>query len=145
MKSFNKPLLITAAALALVYFTRKIQGSKILNVKIKSLRLDPISRAAIILEIINPSGADFLLSNIVADINISGQNIATVNFQNPTRLLANSTNQIEIPISINPIEGSLFLYKLFVQKSVKLNSMNLKGTLRGENFNLPININQNFV
>jgi len=128
------------AYLAFKYY-RKGASAKTLNIKLSTIKLNPISQAAVMLEIINPNNADLNINSITADISINDFALSTVNYQIPATIPANSSKTFELRIKINPLESITFLIDLF--KSKKVNLINLKGTVSAEGITAPIDITQN--
>jgi LEA14-like dessication related protein len=125
-------------------YGRKVLAAKILNIKLKTVKISPISSAAIQLSIINPTNIDFSLDSITADLSINDYAISTLNYQKSTIIKANAESLLDLPIKINPLEGLTFLTKLIFNKSArKLDTIKINGTVNGEGLNIPIDIVQN--
>jgi len=136
------PLILLAGAYFAFKFARKGIAAKNLNVKIKTLKLDPISQAAIVLEIINPTNFDISFNSIVCDLKLNGSAISTLSYQKNTTIAGNATITIALPIKLNGFEILLFL-KDFISAKGKLKQIALTGAVNGEGFVIPINIEQN--
>ena len=141
MKNGIKYLLGGAIAYyAFVYF-RKGSAAKTLNVKLRTIKLQPISEAALIIEIINPNNASLNINSITADVSINNFALSTLNYQQTATIPANSSRNFELRLKINPLEALTFIANLFTSK--KINEINLNGTVSAEGFTAPINITQN--
>jgi LEA14-like dessication related protein len=141
MKNSIKYLLGGAIAYyAFVYF-RKGSAAKTLNVKLRTIKLQPISEAALIIEIINPNNASLNINSITADVSINNFALSTLNYQQPATIQANSSRNFELRLKINPLEAFTFIANLFTSK--KINEISLNGTVSAEGFTAPINITQN--
>jgi LEA14-like dessication related protein len=121
-------------------FAKKGFAAKVLNVKIRSIRLQPISKAALIVEVINPSSTDVTFDSITLDLLVNGFALSTLNYQKPTRILGNNSVQINIPFKINPLEGVQFLASLITNKNQK--TVAVSGSINGEGFVIPVDIKQ---
>jgi hypothetical protein len=121
-------------------FAKKGFAAKVLNVKIRSIRLQPISKAALIVEVINPSSTDITFDSITLDLLVNGFALSTLNYQKPTRILGNNSVQINIPFKINPLEGVQFLASLLTNKNQK--TLAVSGSINGEGFVIPVDIKQ---
>lgn len=123
-------------------FFRKGQTAKTLNIKLRSLKLRPISKAAIVLDVINPTNESLRLNSIVADVIVNDFALSTVNYQQATTIPANGSKSFELRIKINPLESAAFLASLLTS-SKNLGVVTLRGTVSGEGITAPINITQN--
>jgi len=141
MKNSIKYLLGGAIAYVAYIYFRKGSAAKTLNIKLRTIKLQPISEAAIILDIINPNNANLNINSITADVNINNFALSTLNYQLPATIPANSSKSFELRLKINPLEAITFLASLFTSK--KINQINLKGTVSAEGFTAPIDITQN--
>jgi hypothetical protein len=121
-------------------FAKKGFAAKVLNVKIRSIRLQPISKAALIVEVINPSSTNITFDSITLDLLVNGFALSTLNYQKPTQILGNNSVQINIPFKINPLEGVQFLASLLRNKNQK--SIAVSGSINGEGFVIPVDIKQ---
>ena len=141
MKKFL-PILIAAGGvfLAIRYF-RKAQTAAILNVKIRNLKLQPISQAAIVLEIINPTNTGINFNSITGDLILNDFAVATLNYQQPTTIQANTTRSINLRIKLNPVQLAAFSANRLLSKG-KLQTMKFSGNISGEGLNIPLNIEQ---
>ena len=141
MKNGLKLLLGGAIAYYAFKYFRKGSAAKTLNIKLSTLKLQPISQAAVMLEIINPNNADLNINSITADLSINDFALSTLNFQQPATIPANSSKTFELRLKINPLEAITFLADLF--KNKKVNLVNVKGTVSAEGIIAPIDITQN--
>lgn len=123
-------------------FFRKGQTAKTLNIKLRSLKLRPISKAAIVLDVINPTNESLNLNSIVADVIVNDFALSTVNYQQATTIPANGSKSFELRIKINPLESAAFLASLLTS-SKNLGVVTMRGTVSGEGITAPINITQN--
>jgi LEA14-like dessication related protein len=121
-------------------YAKKGFAAKVLNTKIRSIRLNPISKAALIVEIINPSSTEITFDSITLDLVVNGFALSTLNYQKPTRIDGNNSVQINIPFKINPLEGVQFLASLFTSKNQK--TVSVTGSINGEGFVIPVDIKQ---
>lgn len=121
-------------------YAKKGLTAKVLNTKIRSIRLNPISKAGLIIEIINPSSASISFNSITLDLLVNGFALSTLNYQKPTRIDGNSSVQINIPFKINPLEGVQFLASLFKSKGDR--TVEVSGTINGEGFVIPVSLKQ---
>lgn len=138
------PFLATGAIAFLAYkFLRKGVAARTLNIKLRTIKINPISQAAVVLEVINPTNTAINISSIVADILVNDFPISTVNYQQPAVIPANGSVSISLKIKINPLDAGQFLLRLLTTKGKKLNKINLTGTVSGEGIVAPINIEQN--
>jgi len=136
------PLLLAAGGifLAIRYF-RKAQTAATLNVKIRNLKLQPISQAAIVLEVINPTNTGISFNSITGDLILNDFAVATLNFQKSTTIEANTSKNIELRIKLNPVQLAAFTANKIFAKG-KMQTMKFTGTISGEGLNLPLNIEQ---
>lgn len=141
MKKFL-PILIAAGGiyLAIRYF-RKAQTAAILNVKIRNLKLQPISQAAIVLEAINPTNTNISFTSITGDLILNDFAVATLNYQQPTTIEANNSRTINLKIKLNPVQLAAFTANRIFAKG-KMQTMKFNGNISGEGLNIPINIEQ---
>lgn len=121
-------------------FAKKGFAAKVLNVKIRSIRLQPISKAALIIEVINPTSTQISFSSITLDLLVNGFALSTLNYQKNTLIGANNSVQINIPFKINPLEGLQFLANLLKNKNQK--TIAVSGSINGEGFVIPVDIKQ---
>jgi hypothetical protein len=134
--------LLGAGALYFGYrYFGKARAAKTLNVKIKTLNLANLTRASIVLDIINPNNSDISINSIVADLNVNDFALSTLSFQGARTIPANNSISLELMIKINPLDTALFLANML--KAKKVNSVALKGTISGEGISVPISIVQN--
>jgi LEA14-like dessication related protein len=142
MKNYlNFALGLGAAYFAYIYF-RKARAAKTLNIKLRTIKLQPISQAAISLEIINPTNSNVNFTSIVADLIINNFALGTLNYQAPTIIPANSSINVDLRIKINPLESLSFIANL-LQKQSENNVIKISGNVSGEGIVVPINIEQN--
>ena len=143
MNNYLKLLLGGAIAFLGFKYFRKGGAAKTLNIKLRTLKLNPISEAAIILEIVNPNNASLNINSITADISVNNFALSTVNYQQPAIIPANDSKSFELRIKINPLEAVTFIADIIGNK--KINSININGTVSAEGITAPINITQNLV
>jgi LEA14-like dessication related protein len=136
------PFILLAAAYFAFKFTRKGIAAKNLNVKIRNLKLSPINQAAVILEIINPTDFAISFNSIVTDLSLNGNAVSTLSIQKATTIGANKSIEIAMPIKLNGFEILMFI-KDFISAKGKLKQVSLTGSINGEGFIIPINIEQN--
>jgi LEA14-like dessication related protein len=136
------PFILLAGAYFAFKFTRKGIAAKNLNVKIRNLKLSPINQAAVILEIINPTNFDISFNSIVADLSLNGSAVSTLSIQKATTIGGNKSIEIALPIKLNGFEILMFI-KDFISAKGKLKQVSLTGSVNGEGFIIPINIEQN--
>jgi LEA14-like dessication related protein len=136
------PFILLAAAYFAFKFTRKGIAAKNLNVKIRNLKLSPIDQAAVILEIINPTNFDISFNSIVTDLSLNGSAVSTLSLQRNTTIAGNKSIEIALPIKLNGFEILMFI-KDFIAAKGKLKQVKLTGSVNGEGFIIPINIEQN--
>lgn len=142
MKNYFKYILGAGAIyLAFVYF-RKAKAAAILNIKLRTVKLMPLSNAAVTLEIINPTPSRVNFTSIVADLLINNFALGTLNYQKPTIIPANGTISVDLKIKVNPLESLSFIKNLFANRT-KNNSVKIVGNVSGEGVVVPINIEQN--
>ena len=142
-KSFL-PVIIGAGAIGAYYFYKfyaKKQTAKNLNIKLRTIKLDPISQAAVQIEIANPTPQDIVLNAISADLNINNTPISTLNYFKKTIIPANNSTSIDLRIQINPLEAISFFGDIFLNKA-GLNEIAIKGTASAENLVIPFDITQ---
>lgn len=141
----NKTGLYYLLGAGLVYFGYryfgKARAAKTLNVKIKTLNLANLTRASIVLDIINPNNSDISINSIVADLNVNDYALSTLSFQGARTIPANNSISLELMIKVNPLDTALFLANML--KAKKVNSVAIKGTISGEGISVPISIVQN--
>jgi LEA14-like dessication related protein len=136
------PLLLLAGAYFAFKFGKKGIAAKNLNVKIRTLKLDPISQAAIVLEIINPTDFDISFNSIVCDLTLDNNAVSTLSVQRLTNIPANNSIEVALPIKLNGFEILLFI-KDFIKAKGKVKKVGLIGNINGEGFIIPILIEQN--
>jgi len=122
-------------------YAKKGFAAKVLNTKIRSIRLNPISKAALIVEIINPSSTPVSFNSITLDLLVDGFALSTLNYQKPTTVDGNNSIQINIPFKINPLEGVQFLASFLTNKN-KTKIVAVSGSINGEGFVIPVDIKQ---
>jgi LEA14-like dessication related protein len=129
-----------AAFLAYKYFW-KAKAAATLNIKLRTIKLQPIKNAAVVLEIINPTPASINFDSITADVLINDFALSTLNYQVRTTIPANSSVNVNLGIKINPLDGLAFIANLFKNRG-KLNNIKITGTVSGEGITSSINIEQ---
>lgn len=141
MANKNKGLIIVglvgAGAIA-YFFGKKALAGHNLNYKIRSINLNPISNAAIIFEVINPSNQQLSFDSITADISLDDNAVATVNYQKHTTIDANTSIDIPLKFKINPVDVASMLISKGISKSLNIKKIDITGTINGEGINLPI-------
>lgn len=147
MKKQNYSYPIIAAVLAYgAYIAYKLyskkETAKTLNIKLRSIKLQPISQAAVIIEIANPTSQQIILDAVNADILLNNQAISTLSYFKKTIIPANNSIQINLGIQINPLEGVKLLGDMILNKT-GLNNITIKGNASAENFTVPFSITQN--
>lgn len=140
MKKFL-PYILIAGAYVAYFFTKKGIAAKNLNVKIRSLKLDPISQAAVIIEIINPTNYPISFNSIVCDLKLDGNAVSTLSVQKLTTIAGNKSVEVALPIKLNGFEILMFI-KDFITAKGKIKKVALSGSINGEGFIIPVNIEQ---
>lgn len=135
------PFILIGAAYIAFYFSKKGIAAKNLNVKIRSLKLDPISQAAVIIEIINPTNFDISFNSIVCDLKLDGNAVSTLSVQKLTNIAGNKSIEVALPIKLNGFEILMFI-KDFITAKGKIKKVALSGSINGEGFIIPVNIEQ---
>lgn len=136
--------IIGAGAIWFAYkYFNKANAAKTLNVKIKTLNLSNLSRASVVLELINPTNADLSINAIVADVLVNDYALSTLSFQGLKLIRSNSSIELELMIKINPFETALYLANILKTKTVKPNTVSIAGTVSGEGISIPFNLTQN--
>jgi LEA14-like dessication related protein len=136
------PLLLTAGGLFLaIRYFNKARTAKILNIKLRNIKLQPISQAAIVLEIINPTNTDISFTSITGDVLINDIAISTLNYQQPTIINANSSKTISLRIKINPLELAKFAATSLLSRT-KINMVKFVANVSGEGLNIPVMLEQ---
>ena len=142
MKKFL-PLLLTAGIGYFAYkYISKGFAAKKLNIKLRSIRLNPISKASLTLDIINPTNTNININSIVGDVIVNGYSISTINYQNAVSIPANGSIFIELMIKVNPLDAGGFILDL-IQKKGKLGKIKVLGSVSGEGIVAPFSIEQN--
>lgn len=141
MKKALPAILLGAAALAAIIFGKRAFAGKRLNVKIRSLRLQPISSAAVIVEIINPTSYPINFDSLTFDLSVNGSALSTLNYQKQTALRGNSSVQIALPIKLNPLETAKFAID-FAKGKFKVEQVALDGFVNSDGVAIPVNITQ---
>jgi hypothetical protein len=142
----NKGLyyIIGAGAIYFAYkYFGKAKAAKTLNVKIKTLNLSNLNKAAVVLEIINPTNAEISINSVVADIKINDYALSTLSFNGTKLIRGNSSIDLELMIKINPFETALYLANILKTKDVKPNTVSITGAINGEGLTIPFNLMQN--
>lgn len=141
MKKFL-PFILLAGAYVAYFFTKKGIAAKNLNVKIRSLKLDPISQAAVIIEIINPTDYPITFNSIVCDLSLDNNAVSTLSVQKATTIQGNKSVEVLMPIKLNGFEILMFI-KDFITAKGKIKKVSLSGSINGEGFIVPVSIEQN--
>jgi len=136
-------VLVAGGAYAAFHYGRKALAAKILNIKLRTVKLQPISAAAVTIEVINPTSTPITFDSVTTDVQVNGSALATLNYQKHTTIPANGSMQINLPIKINPIEGALFIASLLTKSKGSPNTISLMGTINGEGLSIPVAITQN--
>ena len=136
------PYILLAGAYAAYFFTKKGIAAKNLNVKIRSLKLDPISQAAVIIEIINPTDYPITFNSIVCDLSLDNNAVSTLSVQKTTTIQGNKSLEVALPIKLNGFEILMFI-KDFITAKGKIKKVALSGSINGEGFIIPVKIEQN--
>lgn len=142
MKNFLTYVLGAGAVYIAIQYFRKAKAATILNIKLRTIKLQPLSKAAVRLEIINPTNARVNFNSVVADLVINDFALGTLNYQKPTAIPANGTINVDLNIKVNPLESLSFIRTLFSNKN-KSNTVKIVGNVSGEGVVVPINIEQN--
>jgi LEA14-like dessication related protein len=136
------PYLIGGGLLFAAYkYFFKAKAAASLNIKLRTIKLSPLSKASVSLQIINPTPASINFNSITADLSINNFPISTLNFQQPTIIPANGSVNIDLRIKINPLESLTFITNLLTNRG-KLNDIKIEGTVSGEGITAPILIQQ---
>jgi len=135
-------LIAGAAAFAAYKFLWKAKAAKTLNVKLRSIKLKPISEASVIIEIANPTPQDLVLDAVNADLSINNSAISTLNYFKKTTIPANGATSIELRIQLNPLDTAKFAADLLFNKA-SLNDVTVSGNVSAENLVFPFRITQN--
>ena len=136
------PFIFIAAAYFAFKFTKKTIAAKNLNVKIRTLKLNPISAAAVIVDVINPTNYDISFDSILFDLTIDGNAISTISLQKTQTIKANKSTELNLPIKLNAFDILLFVKK-FISDKGKISKIALNGSINGEGFVIPVLIEQN--
>lgn len=136
------PFILLGGAYIAFFFTKKGIAAKNLNVKIRTLKLDPINQAAVIIEIINPTDYDITFNSIVCDLSLNNNAVCTLSVQKTTTIQGNKAIEIDLPIKLNGFEILMFI-KDFITAKGKIKKVSLSGSINGEGFIIPISIEQN--
>lgn len=142
MKKLITPLLFLGGAFVIwKYFSKGYVATKVLNIKVRGLKLNPISQAGVIVDIVNPSDQSLSFNSMSFDAIIDGYSVGSLNYLKAGTINANASTSITLPIQINPLESATFLAYL-VSNKFKVKTISLKGTVNGEGFAIPIDITQ---
>lgn len=136
------PFILLAGAYFAFKFAKKGIAAKNLNVKIRSLKLDPISAAGVIVEIINPTDYAISFNSIVLDLIIDNNAISTISLQRSYTIQGNKAIEVVLPVKLNGFEILLFI-KDFLTNKGKIKKIALNGSINGEGFIIPVKIEQN--
>lgn len=137
-------LLIGGSYLAYRLLNKAVTGRS-LNVKVRGLNLNPISKASLSIELINPTANAISFDSIVLDLSVNDYAISTLNYQVKTEVAGNSSKTINIPVKINPLDGLQFITNFLTTKGSKVNKISITGTINSDGLPYPINIIQNLV
>lgn len=135
------PVFLLLGLSGLIWAGRKAYTGSRLSIRVVGLKLNPLNKAAITVDIINPTGASIALDAFVANLFYNGIDIATVDFRERTTLTASDLKRINIPIRISPI-GALQLANEIVLKgshAFKNFKFDVKGTIASEGISIPFN------
>jgi LEA14-like dessication related protein len=136
------PFILAAAG---IYFAvrlfRKAQTVAILNIKIRTLKLQPISQAAVVVEVINPTNTSINFTSITGDLLVNNVAISTINYQTPTVIPANSSKTLNLRIKINPVQLASFTANRIFSKT-KISNIKFVANISGEGLNIPVTIEQ---
>lgn len=135
------PYLLLLGFVGLVWVGRKAYTGSRLSLRIVGLKLNPISKASITIDVINPTNTPLQLDAFIANIGYNGVDIATVDYRNRTTLKAAGLLRIDIPIRISPV-GAIFLGKEIVKRGVnafKSFQISVDGTINSEGISIPFN------
>lgn len=141
MKKVLPIILTTAGIIFAIRMFRKAKTASILNIKIRNLKLKPISRAAIQVDVINPTNTAINFNSITGDVIVNNFAIATLNRQQATTIEANSSIKLDLMIKLNPVELAQYTASLFTNKS-KENTIKFVGNISGEGINIPVDSEQ---
>lgn len=142
MKKYIPYILGVGALYVAFRYLRKAKAATVLNIKLRTIKLQPLSNAAVSLEIINPANARVNFNSIVADLLVNNFALGTLNYQKPSVIPANGSITIDLKIKVNPLESLTFIRTLF-QNRTKNNTVKIVGNVSGEGVIVPINIEQN--
>lgn len=140
----NKITTYALAALGVFFairFFRKAQTAKTLNIKIRTLKLSPISQASLLIDVINPTNTSISFTSVTGDLLLNSFAVATLNYQKPTTIESNSSMQIPLRIKINPVEFAQFTADRLLKKN-KVTNLKFNGNVSGEGLNIPVNVEQ---
>lgn len=139
------PYILGLGAIFLAYrFFWKAKAVATLNIKLRSIKLQPIKNAAVVLEIINPTPANINFNSVVADVLINDFALSTLNYQKASTIRANSSLTLNLSIKINPLNGLTFVANLLKNRG-RLSTVKIMGSVSGEGVVAPINIEQPLV
>ena len=135
------------AGAGLVYglwrLSKKAYTAQTLNIKVVGLKLSPISAASVGLNITNPNADDITFNSITTDVSINDYPLSTLNYQKTFIIKPNSSQTINLPIRINPLDGAQLLFNILQNKG-KVNSISLTGSVNLEGATLPVNVKKSF-
>jgi LEA14-like dessication related protein len=135
------PLALVLGVFGLVWASRKAYTGSRLSLRVAGLKLNPISKAAITVDIINPTGTPLQLDAFVASIIYNGIDIATIDYRDRTTLKATGLMRIDIPIRISPL-GAIQLGNEILKSGVnafKKFKFDIQGTINSEGLSIPFN------
>lgn len=143
MNKLIKPFLaIGLGFLAYRYLTKAFVASRVLNMKVRSINLSPISKASVVVELVNPSNTQLSFDSMAFDVSIDGYALGSLNYLKSGIISANSSTTINLPIQINPVESLTFLAYM-AKNNFKAKSIELIGNVVGEGFVIPVKVTQN--
>jgi len=109
--------------------------------RVVGIKLNPINKAAITVDIINPTGSPLQLDAFVANLIYNGIDIATIDYRNRTTLKATGLMRIDIPIRISPL-GAIQLGNEVLKNGInafKNFKFDVAGTINSEGLSIPFN------
>lgn len=139
------PVIVGAGAIGAYYlykFYGKKQTAKNLNVKLRTIKLQPIQDAAVTMDVANPTNQDIVLNAITADLSINNKAISTLKFFGKKIIAANNSTLIDLKIQLNPMEVISLAADIFKKTGIA-GEVTIKGTINAENLLLPFSITQN--
>ena len=131
---------LVAGGLGLWWFMRKKSAGDQIKWQIQGIDLKKLSLK---IQLINPTNTPILFSAYVAELYMNNSNVGVLDYRNQITIAANGSNNISIPIKLNPIAAVTALPAIIRAKSVRAN-WRLKGTLNAENIAIPFDQPVNF-